>query len=149
MVGIHLPEDAMKKSVFAIVLLSIVPATRAQQAETSVNPPYTSQQTVPETAPQPAAQIPNPQDQLPASLRPGHPLDQADVDVLTGKRDREIEAAREAGVQASPVMYGNYGNLRERNGRLHEGLDLPLLPLTPIGNPFFFSRLQPRGISPG
>jgi hypothetical protein len=71
----------MKKLVFAIALFLIVPALRAQQTETSGNPPQAAPQASPEAAPQPAAQNPNPQDNLPAAVRPGHPLDPADVDV--------------------------------------------------------------------
>jgi hypothetical protein len=114
----------------------------AQQAETTA----TSPQVAPQTETQPATQL---QEQLPASLRPGHPLDPADVDVLTGKRDREIEAARMAGVPFSIEIYGNYSEFHETNGRFAEGLEMPLLPFTRISNPFFFSRLQPRGFARG
>ncbi len=110
MVWICLPEDAMKKLVFAIALFSIVPAVRAQQAETSGNSPQTEPQAAPQATPQPPAQNPNVQDNLPPELRPGHPLDPADVDILTGKRDREIEAARMAALPISVGMYGNYGD---------------------------------------
>src|SRR6202790_3322205 len=97
----------MNKLVFAIALFLIVPALRAQQAETSGSPPQAAPQTAPEPTPQPAAQ--NLQDNLPAAIRPGHPLDPADVDVLTGKRDREIEAARRAAVPVMAGAYGGYG----------------------------------------
>jgi hypothetical protein len=93
----------MNKLVFAIALLSIVPGMRAQQTETNGTPP--------EAAPQPATQNPNAQDNLPAAIRPGHPLEPADVDILTGKRDREIEAPRMAALPISVGMYGNYGDL--------------------------------------
>ena len=142
----------MKNLVFALALFLIVPALRAQQAETSGNPPQAAPQTAPEAAPQPATQNPNPQDNLPASIRPGHPLDPADVDILTGKRDREIEAARQAAV---PVMvggygeYGFYGDSFLMNGRRGADWDIPMLPLARISNPFFFSRMQPRGFGLG
>jgi hypothetical protein len=139
----------MNKLVFAIALLSFVPALRAQQAETSGNPPQTASQTAPEAAPQPAAQNPNAQDNLPAAIRPGHPLDPADVDILTGKRDREIEAARRAALPISVGMYGNYGDLYAMQGRFGRTFDIPMLPLTRISNPFFFSILQPRGFGRG
>ncbi len=87
----------MNKLVFAIALFSIVPALRAQQAET--NPPQAASQPASEAAPQPTAQNPSAQDNLPASLRPGHPLDPADVDILTGKRgprNRGITESRSA-----------------------------------------------------
>jgi len=133
----------MNKLLLAIALLSITPALCAQQAETTGNTPQAAAQ----TEAQPTAQPPNVQQQLPASLRPGHPLDPADVDILTGKRDREIEAARMAGVPVSVAIYGNYADFHETNGRFIEGLEM--LPLTRISNPFFFSRLQPRVFARG
>jgi len=142
----------MKNLVFALALILIVSALRAQQAETSGNPPQAAPQTAPEAAPQPATQNSNPQDNLPASIRPGHPLDPADVDILTGKRDREIEAARQAAV---PVMvggygeYGFYGDSFLMNGRRGADWDIPMLPLARISYPFFFSRMQPRGFGLG
>jgi hypothetical protein len=135
----------MDKLVFAIALLSVVPALHAQQAETSGNPPQTETQ----PAPQPAAQNPNAQNNLPAAIQPGHPLDPADVDVLTGKRDREIEAARMGALPISVGMYGNYGDFYAMQGRFGRTFDIPMLPLTRIGNPFFFSILQPRGFGRG
>jgi hypothetical protein len=135
----------MNKLVFAFVLLLIVPALHAQQAETNDNPP----QTTPEAVPQPVAQTPTAQDNLPAAIRPGHPLDPADVDILTGKRDREIEAAQMAGVPISAGMYGNYGDLYAMQGRFGRAFDIPFLPLTRINNPFFFFRMQPRGFGRG
>src|SRR5258708_31106239 len=131
----------MKNLVFALALLLIVPALRAQQAETSGNPPQAAPQTAPGAAPQPAPQNPNPQDNLPASIRPGHPLDPADVVILTGKRDREIEAARRA---ALPVMvggygeYGYYGDYYFINCRRGAGRDTPMTPPPRFTNTFFF-----------
>jgi hypothetical protein len=145
----RLLEDAMNKLVFAIALFSIVPAMRAQQAETSNNPPRTETPAAPQAEPQPAAQNPNAQDNLPAAIRPGHPLDPADVDILTGKRDREIEAARTAALPISVGMYGNYGDLYATRGRFGRVFDIPLLPLTRISNPFFFSTMQPHGFGRG
>ena len=145
MVGICQQEDAMNRLVFAIVVFSIVPAMRAQQADTSGNPPQTETQ----AAPQPAAQNPNAQDNLPAAIRPGHPLDPADVDILTGRRDREIEAARIAALPISVGMYGSYGDPYAMKGRFGRAFDIPLLPLTRISNPFFFSTMQPRGFGRG
>jgi hypothetical protein len=141
----------MNKLVFAIALFLIVPALHGQQqAETSGNPLQSVPQAVPEAAPQPAPQ--NPQDNLPAAIRPGHPLDPADVDILTGKRDREIEAARRTAV---PVMvgaygvYGNYGDYYWMSGRLGAAWDIPMLLLARITSPFFFSRISPRGFGRG
>jgi hypothetical protein len=139
----------MKKSVFAIALFLIVPALRAQQAETSGNPPQPAQQTAPEAAPPPAAQIPAAQDNLPASIRPGHPLDPADVDILTGKRDREIAAAQRGAVPYPVGMYGTYGDPYLMQGRFGRAFDIPMLPLARISNPFFFSAFQSRGFGHG
>jgi hypothetical protein len=142
----------MNKVVFAIVLFLFLPTLRAQQKETSGNPPEASPQTATEAAPKPAAQNLNPQNNLPAAIRPGHPLDPADVDILTGKRDREIEMARRAAV---PVMagayggYGYYGDYYWMTGRLGKDWDIPMLPLARITNPFFFSRFSPRGFGRG
>ena len=152
MAGTFPPEDAMNKLVFVIAFFLIVPALRAQQAETSGTPPQAAPQTAPEAAPQPAAQNPNAQENLPASIRPGHPLDPADVDILTGKRDRESEAARRA---AAPTMvggygeYGMYGDYYLMNGRRGGAWDIPMLPLTHVSNPFFFSTFQPRRFERG
>jgi hypothetical protein len=147
----------MNKLVFAIAFFSIVPAMRAQQAETSGNSPQTAlqietqatPQVALQTAPQPAVQNPSAQDNLPAAIRPGHPLDPADVDILTGKRDREIEAARMAALPISVGMYGNYGGLYTMQGRFGRVSDIPILPLTRISNPFFFSTTKPRGFGRG
>lgn len=137
----------MKNLVFAIALFLTVPALRAQQADTNANPPQPAAQPVPEAATPPVAQ--NPQDNLPASIRPGHPLDPADVDILTGKRDREIAAAQRAAVPYSVGMYGTYGDPYAMQGRFGRGFDIPMLPLARIGNPFFFSTMQPRGFGRG
>lgn len=137
----------MKNLVFAIALFLAVPALRAQQADTNANPPQPAAQPVPEAATPPVAQ--NPQDNLPASIRPGHPLDPADVDILTGKRDREIAAAQRAAAPYSVGMYGTYGDPYAMQGRFGRGFDMPMLPLARIGNPFFFSTLQPRGFGRG
>ena len=131
----------MRNFFFAVVVLLLVPAVRAQQAAPTDTQPSASSQAEPQAAPQPAAQNPNAQTQLPADIRPCHPLDPADVDVLTGKRDREIEAARR---NAVPVMagaygeYGNYGDYFWMNGRLGGTWDMPMLPLSRISDPFFF-----------
>ncbi len=138
----------MNKLLFAVCLFLAVPALRAQQAGSSDRQP----QTATEAAPQPAATNPNPQDNLPASIRPGHPLDPADVDILTGKRDREIEAARRAAIPVVAGAYGGYGNYGDyywMNGRIGAAWDIPMLPLAQITSPFFFSRFPQRGFGRG
>jgi hypothetical protein len=131
----------MKKLLLAIAVCSLVPAIHAQQAGTTSEPPT-------DAAPQLTTQEPAAQNQLPPELRPGHPLDSADVDVLTGKRDREMEAARQPAVPVTVGSFGEYGYYGDyywRNGRLGTAWDIPMLPLTRITNPFFFSRISPRG----
>ena len=137
----------MNKLMLAMILFLLVPALRAQQAEAKDSPP----QAPPVAASQTASQNTNETDSLPADIRPGHPLDPADVDILTGKRDREIEASRRAAVPISVGMYGNYRNLYAAQGRFgSRAFDVPLLPLTRIGNPsFFFSMMPPRGFGRG
>ena len=139
----------MNKLVFTMALLLIVPGLRAQKAETSGSAPQAAPQTAPDAAPQPATLNPAAQDNLPASIRPGHPLDPADVDILTGKRDREIEAARMAALPISGGIYGYYGDLYAMQGRFGRVFDIPVLPLARISNPFFFSTMQPRGFGRG
>jgi hypothetical protein len=135
----------MNNLVFAMALFLAVPALRAQQAETKDNPPQAEAQ---QAAPQASTEAPKTEDSLPAAIRPGHPLDPADVDILTGKRDREIEASRQAAVPVMVGGYGSYGNYYGMNGRLGAGWDVPLLPLARIENPFFFG-FQPRGFGRG
>ena len=135
----------MKKLVFAMALFLVVPALRAQQTETKDNPSEAEAQ----AAPQPAAQNPNAQDNLPVSIRPGHPLDPADVDILTGKKDREMEASRRAAVPMTVGMYGTYGDVYAMQGRYGAALNVPLLPLTRFSNPFFFGLLTPGAFGRG
>jgi hypothetical protein len=138
----------MNKLVVGAVLLLMVPALRAQQAETKES----SAAGEVETAPSDSAGKRSEDNGLPASLRPGHPLDPADVDILTGKRDQEIEAARRA---SQPVMvgsygeYGNYGDYYWMSGRLGRTWDIPILPLARIRSPFFFSRIYAGGFGRG
>ena len=142
----------MRRLVFALALMLAVPALRAQQPETSGSPAPAAPQPAPETAQQPAAQNPSAQDQLPANLRPGHPLDPADVDVLTGKRDRELAAQRRIAVPAMASPYGEYGYYGDyfwMNGRLGGTWDIPMLPLTRIADSFFFSSTSRRGFRGG
>lgn len=131
----------MNKLVFASAFLFFVPNLCAQQKE----PKDQSSQTSPAADLQPAPQDSNVQSNLPPSLRPGHPLDPADVDILTGKKDRELEAARAAGTAVSVGDYDNYGYLYAGRGRFGSSFDVGLLPLTRISNPFFFSRFGARG----
>lgn len=142
----------MKPLVFAVVLFLVVPALHAQQSETrsaTEDQPQAASQAPPDS--QSAVEHQNAQSDLPASIRPGHPLDPADVDVLTGKRDREMEATRQTVVSstAGAYAYGYYGDAYLRSGRRGFGWDLPELPLARIANPFFFGRFSPRGFGRG
>lgn len=144
----------MKHLVFAVTLFLMVPALHAQKTEArgsaTEDQPQAASQAQPD--PQPAAQNPNTQSTLPASIRPGHPLDPADVDILTGKRDREMEAARQAAVSSTAgayVGYGYYGDAYLMSGRRGFGWDLPELPLARIANPFFFGRFSSRSFGRG
>jgi hypothetical protein len=129
----------VNKLVFASALLFLAPNLCAQQAEQKAD----SIQTVPQADPQPAQQNSNVQGNLPASLRPSHPLDPADVDILTGKRDREIQASQAAA--GAYVTVGMSGDM----GEYGRAFDVGLLPLTRISNPFFFSRFGARGFGRG
>ena len=131
----------MRILILAIAIFLIVPTLRAQQAETKENPP--------QPAPQEATENSNAQNTVPEAIRPGHPLDPADVDILTGKRDREIEASRRTAVSIMVGGYGNYGDFYAMNGRLGAGLNVPLLPLTRISNPFSFFSIPPRSFGRG
>jgi hypothetical protein len=138
----------MNKLVFAFSLFLIVPPIPAQQNEPKADPPQTATQTASPVSPGTDSD----QNRKPASTRPGHPLDPADVDVLTGKRDHEMQAARQAAV---PVMagsygeYGTYGDYYWMNGRLGGDWDIPMLPFPRITSPFFFSRYSPHGFGRG
>lgn len=135
----------MRTLILATAVFLFVPALRAQQEETKESQPQPAAQTVP----QETSDNSNAQNALPAAIRPGHPLDPADVDVLTGKKDREIEAARRANVQVIAGSYGAYGDFYATNGWRGAMFGSPLLPLTRISNPFLFSIIQPRGFGRG
>jgi hypothetical protein len=131
----------VNKLVFASAFLFLAPTLCAQQTG-STESKVESSQTTPQAETQPRLQNSNAQSNLPPALRPGHPLDPADVNILTGKRDKEIEASRSVGIPLTVGM-STYG------GEYDSEFDVGLLPLTQIGNPFFFSRLQPRGFGRG
>jgi hypothetical protein len=126
----------MRTLILTAAILSLVPTLRAQQTDTKQNPP--------QAAPQETTENSNVQNSLPAAIRPGHPLDPADVDILTGKRDREIEASRR-GVPVVGGSYGAYASAYAMNGRRSAVLDYSPLPFTRTSNPFSFFNLPPRG----
>jgi hypothetical protein len=130
----------MRTLILAIAALLVVPALRAQQDEPKEIPAQAVLQQAPETS--------NVQNSLPEAIRPGHPLDPADVDILTGKRDREIEASRR-GLPLAVSVYGAYSGGYAVNGWRGAAFDLPPLPLRRIDNPFFFSVMRPGGFGRG
>jgi hypothetical protein len=126
----------MKTLVLAVAILLLVPALNAQQAEGEKN--------TPQATPQETTGNPSAQNSLPDSIKPGHPLNPADVDILTGKRDHEIEASR----RANSVLMGGYGaydGAYGTNERLSGAFDVSLLPLRRITRPFFFFDMAPGG----
>lgn len=132
----------MRTLILAAAMVLAVPSMRAQQAE--------SNETTPPTTPQETINNADSQHALPEAIRPGHPLDPADVDVLTGKRDRAIQSSQKT--PASVVLgnyggYGTYSGFDEFNGRYRGVLDFTWLPLTRIGNPFLFLSGPPRGFA--
>lgn len=130
----------MRTFIFVAAIVLMAPALRAQQDE--------AKDTSAQGAPQPAAEPSSQQNVLPAAIRPGHPLDPADVKVLTGEKDRELEASRRA-ISPSVGMYGAYAGAYGLN-RWRGGMaDVSLLPLRRIDNPFFFFRMQPGGFGRG
>jgi hypothetical protein len=131
----------MKTFIFAISVFLLIPALRAQQGETK--------ETSPQAAPQENAENSNVNNSLPEAIRPGHPLDPADVDILTGKRDREIEASRSGFPYAVSGYYGAYSGAYALNGRRAGTFDLPFLPLRPFVNPFFFFSNQRSAFAGG
>jgi hypothetical protein len=130
-------EGPMKTLVLVVAIFLAVSRLSAQQAEAEKSSPQAPQQ---ETAVNS-----NGQSSLPEAIRPGHPLDPAEVDILTGKRDREIEASR----RANSFVMGDYGAYNGAYGvntrRAGSLLDLPLLPLRRIGRPFLFFNMAPGG----
>jgi hypothetical protein len=130
----------MRNLMFAVSILLVVPVLQAQQTETKESQP----QPAPQIMPRETAENSKANDDLPASIRPGHPLDPAYVDVLTGKKEREIEASRSA-----VIYYGGYADFYATTGWRGARYDFPLLPLTRIRNPFLFSIIQPRGFGRG
>ncbi|HVA95269.1 MAG TPA: hypothetical protein VNI36_10260 [Candidatus Dormibacteraeota bacterium] len=133
----------MRTLILMVAAFLLVPALRAQQAESKQEPPQ-----APAQVNLPAAKNATEQTHAPESIRPGHPLEPADVDILTGKRDRKTEASRR------PVLsiagggisggYGYYGDDYAMNGRATMPFRA-VLPLTRISNPYFFFNVLARG----
>jgi hypothetical protein len=126
----------LRTLILAIAVFLAVPTMRAQQAE--------AEKSAPQTTPQETTGNSTAQNSLPDAIKPGHPLDPADVDILTGKRDREIEAARRANSLAMG-SYGAYTGAYGINARRSGALDFSLLPLRRMGRPFFFFNMAPGG----
>src|ERR1700680_4922536 len=114
-------EGVMKTLMLAAALFLVVPVLKEQQTEPE-------EKTTPQTTQQETTVNSNVQTSSSEAIKPGHPLDPADVDILTGKRDREIAASRRAN---TVVMggYGAYNGAYAANARRSGMLDLSLLPL--------------------
>ena len=127
----------MKTVMVAAALFLVVPVLKAQQTKAE-------EKATPQTTQQEATVNSNVQAGSTEAIKPGHPLDPADVDILTGKRDREIEASRRAN---SIVMggYGAYNGAYALNARRSGMLDHSLLPLRRIDRPVFFFSMAPGG----
>ncbi len=133
----------MRTLILMVAAFLLVPALRAQQVEPKEEPPQ-----VPAQMNSRVAENAGGKTRAAESIRPGHPLDPADVDILTGKHDREIEASRrpDLSIVVGGVGggYGYYGDDYAMNGR--GTMLLPsLLPLTRVSNPYFFFNALPRG----
>jgi hypothetical protein len=129
----------MNSLVLVMAVFLTVPAARAQQADTDQIALPVAQESTTTTFQESG---------LPDELKPGHPLDPADVDILTGKRDRELEIARRANSLAlgGYGAYGNYTGIYAMTDRRGAGLDFSRLPLRGFTNSFFLFGLQtPRG----
>lgn len=135
----------MRIFILAVAVFLVVPTLHAQLAETQTEPKVNAAL----TGTQESTENSGVQNAAPEAIRPGHSLDPADVDILTGKRDREIEASRRPPVSVVIGVYGGYGDTYAVNGRRGGILDLPLLPLTRITNPYFFFDIPPRGYGRG
>ena len=127
----------MKTLMLAAALFLVVPVLKAQQNEPQ-------EKATPQTTQQQTTVSSNVQAGSPEAIEPGHPLDPADVDILTGKRDREIEASRRAN---TVVMegYGVYNGAYATNARRFGMLDPSLLPLRRVGRPIYFFSMAPGG----
>ena len=119
----------MKRAAFLAVLLLAAQNLGAQQQ--SQEPPKTPDAS---DAAEPASTNTTPQAQAPASApKLGHPLDPADVDVLTGKADR----ARGYAGRAVPYSYNyGFGGTGYQLGQSGSGLSL-FAPVTTATSPPF------------
>jgi hypothetical protein len=135
----------MKLFILWVAVFLAVPTMHAQQGDAD-------QKSAPAAATQSTGasdrQASNNQPRESQDIKPGHPLDPADVEILTGKRDREIEASRR---NNSILMdnYGDYASPYGRNGfefnqRRIGILDMDL-PFRRIGDSFFFFNGTPGG----
>ena len=131
----------MKRAAILVAILLAVPLARAQEPSKPPEP-------VPTPATQPPDSNANPQPAAPVQVyqpiqvpKTGHPLDPHDVDVLTGKADRDARAAQPINPYLWPGGYGqgmygwNYGG-RGQFSRFAFG-GFGGRPFFFFGNPFF------------
>jgi hypothetical protein len=133
----------MSKLILGICLFLLVPGLKAQQEPPTDNSPQAASQNTTENSDARNAES--------EAIKRGHPLDPADVDILTGKKDRELEASRRPAVSVvvGGYEYGNYGDPYAIYGQRGGMFDMPPLPLTRISNRFFFFNMPPRGFGRG
>jgi len=135
----------MKIFMLSVAVFLVVPATHARQSNADQKSAPAAETQSPGTSDRQAS---NNQPRENQDIKPGHPLDPADVDILTGKRDREIEMSRRNtsilmngyADYASPYGLNGFEFNQSRMGIL--GLDLPFRR---IGDPFFFFNGAPGG----
>jgi hypothetical protein len=139
----------MRIFILAVAVFLLVPTCHAQQTETHTETESETKTNPPQPGTQESTENSGVQSAAPEAIRPGHTLDPADVDILTGKRDREIEASRRPPASLVLGTYGGYGDAYAIYGRRGAILNLPLLPLTQIANPYFFFDVSPRGFGRG
>jgi hypothetical protein len=135
----------MKIFVLSVAVLLAVPAMPAQQSNADQK---SASGAATRSTGASDGQASNDQPRENQDMKPGHPLNPADVDILTGKRDREIEASR----RNTSVLLDGYADYAspyglngfELNQRRIRILDLDL-PFRRIGDPFFFFNGAPVG----
>lgn len=134
------------KTILLIVLLLVTSLLYAQEPanEPGGPDPNAARELEGQTPP---SDVPAASDQS-QSVRPGHPLDPHDVDVLTGKLDREAQAQRYGRGQVYLGDTSSYGFMRYGYGGRNTQTFRPFLfgaqPFF-FHSGFFFPRPRSRG----
>jgi hypothetical protein len=108
----------MRKLLLIVLILSARSALAQEAASTTQNPPEENRATQTQAKP---AEAP----------KPGHPLDPADVDVLTGKNKAGVQSLYGYGAQVTPYLSYSLGDYGSAGSRMYDGglNRLPILPL--------------------